>query len=201
MITILDAGISNVGSLQNMLKKIGQKVVIARDTETLARAERLILPGVGAFDTAMTRLDEGGYIDVLRDLAMNRKIPILGICLGMHLMCRKSEEGTKDGLCFFDADVKKIEPLNGLKVPHMGWNTTQIKSDHALMHGDDDMRFYFVHSFHTCPDDAHDCVAIAPYGQDLCAVIARHNLMAVQFHPEKSHRFGMRLLSNFTEVN
>ncbi len=200
MITILDAGISNIGSLQNMLKKIGEKVIVTRDIEVLSKAERLILPGVGAFDAGIQRLHDAGVIDTLNDLAYRRAIPILGICLGMHLMCRSSEEGTLKGLGFFDADVKKINTGNTLKVPHMGWNNTHPCNDHPLMHSDDKMRFYYVHSFHPHCDHQGDRIATARYGQDLTVGLAKDNLMAVQFHPEKSHRFGMRLLSNFAKI-
>lgn len=200
MITILDAGISNVGSLRNMLKKIGQKVTIAQDAETLAQADRLILPGVGAFDAGIKRLQESGLTETLNDLAHRRAIPILGVCLGMHLMCRSSEEGSMPGLNFFDADVKEIKATNDLKVPHMGWNKTTPITDHKLMQGDNNIRFYYVHSFHVACDHAQDIMATTQYGNTLTAGIAKDNIMAVQFHPEKSHRFGMQLLSNFAEV-
>lgn len=203
MITIVDYGVGNLGSILNMLKKVGAKAQTSSDPVVLRAAEKLILPGVGAFDAGMKKLNETGLVPVLNELVLDKKVPVIGLCLGMQLMTKRSEEGTEAGLGWFDAETVRFKfgPENAhLKVPHMGWNTLDIRRQHPLVADlGPEPRFYFVHSYHiVCADEA-EVVANTDYGYPLAAVINRENIMGAQFHPEKSHKFGMQLLKNFAE--
>jgi glutamine amidotransferase len=203
MITIVDYGVGNLGSIVNMLKKIGAKAQASSDPDVLRQAEKLILPGVGAFDPGMRKLNEVGLAPLLNELVLEKKVPVIGLCLGMQLMTKRSEEGTEAGLGWIDAETVrfKFRPENAhLKIPHMGWNTLDIRRQHPLVSDlGPESRFYFVHSYHiVCADEA-DVVAYTDYGYPLAAVINKDNIMGAQFHPEKSHRYGMQLLKNFAE--
>ncbi|HUW42814.1 MAG TPA: imidazole glycerol phosphate synthase subunit HisH [Thermoplasmata archaeon] len=200
MIAIVDYGMGNLGSIQNMLKKIGAKVTITRDPATIGAADKIILPGVGAFDTAMENLNKLGLAPLLNDLALEKHRPILGICLGMQLMTKRSDEGALPGLGWVDAETVRFE--NGsLRVPHMGWNTVDIKREDPLFKGMyEEPRFYFVHSYFVkCAEDS-DVLTSTRYGIDFCSSFVKGNIRGVQYHPEKSHKFGMLLLKNFAEL-
>ncbi len=203
MITIVDYGVGNLGSIANMLKKIGAKAEVASDPAALRRAEKLILPGVGAFDAGMRKLNESGLTPLLNELVLEKKTPILGLCLGMQLMTRRSEEGVEAGLGWFEAETVRFRfgPEQAhLKIPHMGWNTLEVRRPHPLVADlGPEPRFYFVHSYHVVCADPADVVAWTDYGHPVAAVIARENILGAQFHPEKSHKFGMQLLRNFAE--
>lgn len=203
MIVIVDYGMGNLGSIANMFRKIGVLGKISSYLDDIEKAEKLILPGVGAFDTGMESLRNQGFIHLLDKLVLEKKVPVLGICLGMQLMGRKSEEGTLPGLEWFDAEVVRFRiPAEGerLKIPHMGWNTLEPRGDCPLFRGaGSDLRFYFVHSYHVICKDPTDVAAVTDYGTKFVSAFQRGNLYGVQFHPEKSHRFGMALLRNFAE--
>jgi glutamine amidotransferase len=203
MITIVDYGVGNLGSILNMLKKVGAKAQTSSDPAVLRQAEKLILPGVGAFDAGMKKLNEIGLVPVLNELVLEKKVPVIGLCLGMQLLTKSSEEGAEAGLGWIDAQTVRFKfgPENAhLKVPHMGWNTLEICRPHPLVADlGPESRFYFVHSYHVVCADEMDVVAYTDYGCPLAAVIARGNIMGAQFHPEKSHKFGMQLLKNFAE--
>lgn len=199
-VTIPALPIGNLAAVANMVRKCGGRADVAVEPEELMRAERVIIAGVGAFDAGMRALEQGGWLDPLGRLARDGTVPVLGICLGMQLMCRRSEEGVLPGLAWFEADVRRIVlPAHStLKVPHMGWNTVQVRNPCSVLQTRaDEQRFYFVHSYHAVCDDPGDVVAVARYGQPLTAAIARGNLTGVQFHPEKSHRFGQQLITQF----
>lgn len=202
-IAIVDYGLGNLGSVKNMLKKVGVASVITSKPEELAAAKALILPGVGHFDTGMKNLRSRGLESVLSDLVMDKKVPILGICLGVQLFARGSEEGSEKGLGWIAADVKRFTFPEGkaLPVPHMGWNEVEW-TDSKLLEGmtRGEARFYFVHSYHVVPDDPADVAATVTYGAKIVAAVTRGNVMGAQFHPEKSHRFGMALLKNWVGV-
>lgn len=203
MITIVDYGVGNLGSILNMLKKIGARAQASSDPDTLRQAEKLILPGVGAFDPGMRKLNEIGLVPLLNELVLEKKVPVIGLCLGMQLMTNGSEEGTEAGLGWVDAETVRFKfgsENAHLKIPHMGWNTLDIRHKHPLVADlGPESRFYFVHSYHiVCADEA-DVVAYTEYGYPLASVISKGNILGAQFHPEKSHRYGMQLLKNFAE--
>ena len=202
MIVIIDYGMSNLGSMANMLRKVGAAATVSADPGIVERAEKLILPGVGAFDNGMRQLGERGLVPLLRERAA-AGTPVLGVCLGMQLLACRSEEGQLPGLGLIDARSVRFRPSGGpvpLKVPHMGWNAVHPERDHALFaEMPEEMRFYFVHSYHVVCADAAAPLARATYGGEFTAAVARDNVMGVQFHPEKSHKFGMCLLRNFVE--
>jgi len=202
MITIIDYGIGNIGSVKNMLKKVGQKSLITSNLEEIEAAEKLILPGVGAFDYGMEQLSKHNLIDTLNKKVLIQKTPILGICLGMQLFSKKSEEGQKNGLGWIDAVTKKFDFRNNenLAIPHMGWNDIHIKKQSKLTQDlPNDSRFYFVHSYHMECINKEDVLATSNYGYEFTCSIEKDNILGVQFHPEKSHKFGMQLLKNFAE--
>ncbi len=204
MITILDYGVGNLGSIVNMLKKIGIKASVASDAEMLQDANKLILPGVGAFDAGMRKLRETGLIPTLNELVLEKKIPTLGLCMGMQMMTKKSTEGIEDGLGWFDAETIRfsfsLEKAH-LKIPHMGWNTISPRREHLLFTDfEDDVRFYFVHSYHVICHDESLSLAETEYGYSFSSIIQKENIIGAQFHPEKSHKFGMKLFENFAEL-
>ena len=201
MIAVIDYGVGNVGSILNMLKKIGVEAIIASNEETINNVDKLILPGVGAFDVGMKRLANQGLIEVIKKFAVVDHKPLLGICLGMQMLGESSEEGIEKGLGLipfhnihfrFDGNTK-------LKVPHMGWDIiTSDKNEDPLLYGlSDQQRYYFVHSYHAVCDNKDNILMNCEYGYPFTAAVKKDNIYGVQFHPEKSHRFGMALLENF----
>lgn len=203
MIAIVDYGMGNLGSIANMLKKIGAPAVISSDPGVIVHADKLILPGVGAFDNGMKNLNERSLIPVLNEQVLESKKPVLGLCLGMQLLTRRSEEGILPGLGWLDAETVrfKFDGANAsLKIPHMGWNMLQVCQPHPLFADLElENRFYFVHSYRVVCADRHNVLAETRYGFDFASAVVKDNIMGVQFHPEKSHRFGMCLLKNFAE--
>ncbi len=202
MITIIDYKTGNLGSIQNILKRIGEDSVITSDSEVIARATKLILPGVGAFDTGMSNLNMLNIRDILDKKVLNEKTPILGICLGMQLLSNGSEEGSLPGLGWIKADTVRFNFSDSIsyKIPHMGWNFVHQCKESRLFTGMyPDARFYFVHSYYLNAHDASDILTSTNYEIDFTSSVERENIAGVQFHPEKSHKFGMRLLKNFVD--
>lgn len=201
MIIVVDYGIGNLGSIRNMLKRIGVPALVTSDLGRIATAEKLLLPGVGAFDNAMERINASELRQILDRKALVEKTPILGICLGMQLLTRGSEEGQLPGLGWIPAQTTRFPSLPGLKVPHMGWNVVQPSRPCVLTDGlPQESRFYFVHSFCVHVDDPADSILRTTYGAEFDAAIHRGNIYGAQFHPEKSHKFGMQLLANFARL-
>ena len=204
MITIIDYGMGNLGSLKNMLKKIGFESLISDDPDKIAHASILILPGVGSFDQGIKNLTEKGIKIVLDEAVINKETPILGICLGMQLLTESSEEGKLPGLGWVSAATKRFsfKTTSKLKIPHMGWNTVSIDSDTTLFN---DMpgkpRFYFVHSYHVVCNDSNNILTTTEHGYSFTSGIINKNITGVQFHPEKSHKFGMQFLTNYLKAN
>lgn len=199
MISIIDYGMGNIGSILNMLKKIKVESQIVKDAEGIRSAQKLILPGVGSFDKGTENL--APLIETLNHKVLVEKIPILGICLGMQLLLEKSEEGHKDGLDWIRGESRRFEFDNKkYKVPHMGWNRVEPKNNNNLFHGFDVLpRFYFVHSYKVVPSEASCILGETVYGEPFCSALKQGNIYGVQFHPEKSHKYGMRLLKNYAE--
>jgi len=200
-IAVVNYGLGNAGSIINMLKKAGGKGVYSEDPEVLRSAEGLILPGVGAFDAGMGRLEETGLKSVLEELVVMGKKPILGVCLGMQLLTRGSEEGRLPGLGWVSADTRRIPAQHhgvSLRVPHMGWNDVHADSDLHLVSHDQEYRAYFVHSYcvHVDPE-AVMATGSSYYAGDFCSIFEHGHIMGCQFHPEKSHRFGKELFRRY----
>lgn len=206
MIVILDYEMGNVGSIQNMLKKIGERnAVISREPSAVANADKLILPGVGSYDMGMAKLEQYGLVNLIYAHVGSGKA-LLGICLGMQLLGRKSEEGQLAGLGLIPFECKRFD-FSGfgaatehgtLKVPHMGWDRVRVVRDRPLVEGlDDRQRYYFVHSYHAVCDSSESVLMACDYGYEFPAAVSSLNVYGVQFHPEKSHAFGMKVLDNF----
>jgi imidazole glycerol-phosphate synthase subunit HisH len=195
---IVNFGMGNVGSIANMIKRLGAEAVISADVNCIESAKKLILPGVGSFDQGMLAIKKMGLLRPLQN-AVARGTPILGICLGMQLMMERSEEGSLPGLGFVSGDVKRFPSGEALlKVPHMGWNKITLKKPCPLFHKEEkDLRYYFVHSYYISCTNNDDVVATSFHGREFVSVFQRGSLFGVQFHPEKSHRFGMALFNKF----
>lgn len=203
MIAIIDYKMGNLGSIANMLKKIGEQAIVTSDVSVIERAEKLILPGVGAFNTGMANLQSLGLLPVLNRRALEDKVPVLGICLGMQLLTRGSEEGDLPGLGWIDGETVKFKFDNesNLKIPHMGWNSVTIRQQNGIFEDmDGESRFYFVHSYYVTCNQESDVLATTHYGQDFASSVRRGNIWGTQFHPEKSHKFGTKVFKNFVKI-
>ena len=203
MIRIVDYSLGNILAFQNMLKRLNVDVAIARTAADLGDATRIILPGVGAFDHAMELLEASGMRPKLTELALERKVPTIGVCVGMQILAQGSDEGSRPGLGWIEGRVRHFSHLasSELHVPHMGWNDVTPESGNPLFAGlEQEARFYFLHSFYFECAQAADVAARARYGIDFSCAVRRGNIHGVQFHPEKSHHFGAQLLKNFAEL-
>lgn len=199
MIVVLDYGISNLSSIANALEYVNAEVVITKEAAQLSKADKIILPGVGAFRDGMSNLQKQGLDKALYEEVVRNRKPLLGICLGMQLLCDKSYEfGEWKGLGFIHGEVKKFDIDDKLKVPHVGWNNVNLVHGHPVLQGiENDSNFYFVHSYYVECKDNSDSIGVCDYGGPFTAIIARHNIFATQFHPEKSQKNGLKLLKNF----
>ena len=202
MIVIVDYGLGNLGSIKNMFKYIGERYVkISSDIEEINKAEKIILPGVGAFDNGMQQLKKYDLIYVLNKKAHEDKVPFLGICLGMQLMTKGSDEGEEKGLGWFDAETKKFQPLNGFKVPHMGWNSVKSINDrNNFLFNKKDYRFYFAHSYYVESNNSDEVLFETKYGTFFHSAIQKDNIIGMQFHPEKSLHYGMDIFKKFSKL-
>jgi glutamine amidotransferase len=202
MITIIDYGMGNLGSVANMIKKVGAKSVITSQKENIQNATKILLPGVGAFDNAVKNLKKMDLWDLIKEKILIEKIPVMGICLGMQLLTKGSEEGELEGFGFINAYAKKFKfEDRDLKIPHMGWNFVKLQKKSLLFEGmeNHENRFYFVHSYAIECYKKEDILTTTNYGYDFVSSFEKDNIIGCQFHPEKSHKFGMRLFKNFVE--
>lgn len=204
MVTIIDYGVGNLSSIKNMLKKIGVESEVSSDPKVLTSAEKIILPGVGAFDTCAKKLKASGLLEVLNKKVLGERIPVLGVCVGMQLLMNGSEEGVLPGLGWIkgrNVKFRKQDMSSELKIPHMGWSDVRLHNSSRLFEGlKEEARFYFVHSFHALLDEECDAMVYASHGYSFVAGVEKENILGVQFHPEKSHKFGMMLLANFAAL-
>ena len=203
MLTIVDYGVGNLASIRNMLKKIGVEAIISSKKEDILAADKLILPGVGAFDTCAEKLQQSGLLETLEQKVIKEKTPVLGVCVGMQLLTEGSEEGKLPGLGWIKGRIVKFNQgklTSSFKIPHMGWREVKLNKRSRLFNEMfEEPRFYFVHSYHPVLDNAADALVTADYGYSFVAGMEHENIMGVQFHPEKSHKFGMKLLENFVK--
>lgn len=202
MIAIVDYDMGNIGSVQNILYKVGAKdVMISKEKEFISKADQLILPGVGAFDTGINNLRKYDLLETIRTFAINEKKPVLGICLGMQLLGEKSEEGKEEGLNLIQFHSSKFKLDSSYKVPHMGWDYVNIRIKNApIVKGlEESQRYYFVHSYYAECDYVDNILMTCEYGDEFVAAVIKDNIIGLQFHPEKSHQFGMKLFKNFVE--
>jgi glutamine amidotransferase len=204
MIVIINYGLGNVRAFANVYKKLNIPIVIATKIDDLKKATRIILPGVGAFDHAMKRLEESGMRQFLHEIVIHRHVPVLGVCVGMQMLACSSEEGSLPGLGWVDGEVKRFNPSSlkfSMCVPHMGWNDVKPVKINSLFHGLDlGARFYFLHSYYFQSHRSEDIIAVTDYGGEFACAVNSGNIFGVQFHPEKSHQWGIRLLENFARL-
>ncbi len=202
MIVVIDYKMGNIYSILNILRKMGQDAIVSDKVSDIEQADKLILPGVGAFDTGIHNLEKLDLLEGLHHQVIERKTPILGICIGMQLMAKSSEEGSKPGLGWFDAEVKKFD-FSHLKTPYrvpcVGWNIVHPTKPSLLLPGTEEKRFYFVHSYYVQCQNRDNIVATAKYGFEYAVALNHENIYGVQFHPEKSHKFGLKLFKQFVE--
>lgn len=199
-VSLVSYGLGNLGSVVNMLKRVGAESRLVSTPDEILASERLLLPGIGAFDTGMRMLDERGLTPAIKEFAATGK-PVLGICLGMQLLLDSSEEGQAAGLGLIPGRSLRIPEEGGVRVPHMGWNLVEPTHDDALVADlPADSRFYFVHSYRVVPDDDGHILGITRYGVPFASMVRAGNVMGAQYHPEKSHDFGKRILRNFATL-
>lgn len=203
MIAIIDYGMGNLGSILNMFKKIGANAIITSDPDKIYKADKILLPGVGAFDTAMNKINNSDILPILNEKALVTKIPILGICLGMQLLTNSSEEGVLSGLGWINGQTLSFKGKleNNFKIPHMGWNMVNFQKKHKILEGyEGDVRFYFVHSYYVEVHHNENSLMKTQYGINFDSAIVKDNIFGAQFHPEKSHKFGFQLFKNFVKL-
>jgi imidazole glycerol-phosphate synthase subunit HisH len=204
MITIVNYGLGNIQAFVNIYKRLNIPVVVASSHEELVGTDKIILPGVGAFDWAMTRLNNSGMRDVLEEMVIKKKIPILGICVGMQMMASRSEEGVSHGLGWIGGGGKKVDEKTfkgKTHLPHMGWNDVIPPITHRLFNNlETGARFYFLHSYYFHPHNENNILSVTDYNGPYASSVYSDNVFGVQFHPEKSHQWGIQLLKNFAEL-
>lgn len=204
MIGLIDYGVGNIRAFANIYKSIDVPYKICKSVSDLEDCTKVVLPGVGAFDHAMEKLYESGMKEKLDDMVLNQKVPVVGICVGMQMLAKRSDEGTSEGLGWIDAEVKRFDVTKiqyATHLPHMGWNDILPNKANPILKGlEKDAKFYFLHSFYFSCNKEEDAIASTEYGINFTCVVNRQNIFGVQFHPEKSHQFGITLLKNFSEL-
>ena len=204
MITLIDYGVGNIFAFQNVYKRLNIPTKIAKRKEDLANAKKLILPGVGSFDYAMAQLNASGMREKLDELVLEKKVPVIGICVGMQMMGNRSDEGKLEGLNWIDSEILKFDQnliQQRTKLPHMGWNDVAPINNHPLFIGlEKEAIFYFLHSFYFKCKNETESIAVSNYGISFSSAVHRENIYGIQFHPEKSHQYGEKLLHNFANL-
>ena len=204
MITIIDYGVGNIFSFQNVYKILDILTKIAKTYKDLSDAKKIILPGVGSFDYAMKQLNVSGMREKLDELVLEKKVPVIGICVGMQMMGNRSDEGKLEGLKWIDSEILKFDESliqQRTKLPHMGWNDVTSVNNHPLFVGlEKEAIFYFLHSFYFKCNNPKDSIAVSDYGLSFSSAVNKDNIYGIQFHPEKSHQYGEKLLHNFAKL-
>ena len=201
MIGIINYGLGNVQSFINSFKVLGISAISISNKDQLKRIDRLILPGVGSFDSAIRKFNNSGLRDDIEDLVFNNNLPIMGVCIGMHIMANSSSEGDLSGLGWINGEVEIIDQKNSLILPHMGWNEIKVEKENAKLFSNlPSKRFYFLHSYHFVTNQKSSKIAYVNYGEDILAAISKNNIYGCQFHPEKSHSAGLSVLKNFANL-
>jgi len=203
-VTLVNYGLGNIQAFANIYQRLNILVEVAKTADQLARAEKIILPGVGAFDWAMTRLNDSGLRNTLDDLVLRQRVPVLGVCVGMQIMARCSDEGLLEGLRWIDGEVRKFDEASITQkthLPHMGWNDVSPQRTDCLFKGMETApRFYFLHSYYFLPDNPDEVLGVTDYNGPFASAVRSGNVFGAQFHPEKSHQWGIRLLKTFAEL-
>lgn len=204
MITLIDYGVGNIFAFQNVYKRLNIPTKIAKNHEDLLGAKKLILPGVGSFDYAMAQLNASGMREKLDELVLEKRVPVIGICVGMQMMGNRSEEGKLGGLKWIDSEILKFDERliqQRTKLPHMGWNDVSPVKNHPLFVGlEKEAIFYFLHSFYFKCNNPENIIAVSNYGSSFSSAVNKDNIYGIQFHPEKSHQYGEKLLHNFANL-
>lgn len=199
-IAIVDYGVGNLSSIENMFKRIGIDALVTSNPHEIEASEKIVLPGVGAFDSCIEKFHHSGLREVIDNMVNQKQQPILGICVGLQMMTERSEEGSNPGLGWIKGRTVKFHEEDlpkGYKVPHMGWSDVQLSKPSSLLQNIEEPRFYFAHSYYVVPENENDILLFGEYGKRFTAAVQKNNIVGVQFHPEKSHSFGMRFLQNF----
>lgn len=203
MIAVIDYGLGNVQAFLDIYKRLNLPAYAAKSAEELIGASRFILPGVGAFDWAMQSLDNSGMRPTLESLIINGGLPVLGVCVGMQMLANRSDEGDRDGLGWIPGEIKRFDEANFEQLPHlphMGWNDVSVAQNNPLLENIAEPQFYFLHSYYFQPREMACSVGVTEYGGEFTSVVAKDNIYGTQFHPEKSHHWGVSLLKNFAEL-
>lgn len=204
MITLMDYGLGNIKAFANVYKKLEVPIDIARSADDLKKAKKIILPGVGAFDYAMERLEKSGMRQVLEESVLDRKVPVLGVCVGMQMFARSSEEGKRPGFGWIDAEVRRFDTSSFSHeacLPHMGWNDVKAVKPNSLFSETGNIgQFYFLHSYVMVCEKNENVIAVSEYGGEFVCAVQSDNIYGVQFHPEKSHHSGIQVLNNFAKI-
>ena len=200
MVVVLDYDMGNTGSVVNMLRRIGVDAVCSKEPSIVERADKILLPGVGSFDAGVSKLRHAEWFPILQERVLTQGVPFLGICLGMQLLFNESEEGVSQGLGWIEGTIRRFN-FTSPRVPHMGWNTVRsLDSNSLLLSTDDDLRFYFVHSYHAVCRNNENILALTTHGYEFASIVQAGNIFGMQFHPEKSHLYGMEILKRFANI-
>jgi glutamine amidotransferase len=201
MITIISYGSGNINAFVNIYQKLGFDIKVAKNEKDLENIEKILIPGVGSFDETINKINQSGMREKIDFYVLRKKIPVLGICVGMQIMGYSSEEGSMEGLGWIPGKIRKLPKEKCLKLPHMGWNLLKIKKNHKLFSNvEDESRFYFLHSYFFDTDNHENILSETNYNFNFASSIYNNNIYGIQFHPEKSHKAGYQLLKNFAEL-
>ena len=202
MIVVINYGLGNIHAFLDCYRILGIAAVAVSSPDQLTSCDKLILPGVGSFDTAMQRLNDSGLREPITDMVSSGNVDVLGVCVGLQMLFTKSDEGSEEGLSWIQGEVRRLEarPTEGQRIPHLGWNSLNLQVESPLMDQIENPTFYFLHSYFVSPQDTDTIIATCEYGNSFAAAVNLESIWGVQFHPEKSHKSGLKLLENFASL-